>query len=599
MNENILIAIAWPYANADIHVGNITGSHLPGDIVARYHRLRGRNVLMVSGADAHGTPITIKADQLGKTPTQVYESYQPRFVELFERLGISYDLFTSTHTENHFEIAQKVFVTLLENGYLHTEISKQWFSEKQQRFLPDRYVVGTCYLCGAERQRSDQCELCGQILDPEKLIDPISIIDESTPVLKETEHYYLDLRSLEPKIRDFLLEREDYWRPNVMRQSLGNIESVGLKPTSITRDLQWGIPVPLKGWENKVLYVWFEAVMGYLSATIEWSSLHEKPNAWRDWWTNPDAKAFYFIGKDNITFHAVTWPAELLGMDTGFDAHMGAKIPQTLNLPYNVPANEFMNLEGRKISGSANWAVWGLDILDRYDADAIRYYLTVTMPETRDTDWDWEDFFNRNNSELLATWGNLANRVLSFTYKNWDGVIPAPEELRDSDKELLQKISDGFDAVAEKIEKVELRNALGQIMDLATEVNKYLDVHAPWFEIKSDRAQAEKSVFTAIQAIEWLNVMFAPFLPHTSEALHKILNHPGTLFGVSKQKEVKDELGQHLTLGYELQEDCLSKPGQDLWQAKEMEGGREFNKPTPLIKKLDASIIAEERARLG
>ena len=292
MNENILIAIAWPYANADIHVGNITGSHLPGDIVARYHRLRGRNVLMVSGADAHGTPITIKADQLGKTPMQVYESYQPRFVELFERLGISYDLFTSTHTENHFEIAQKVFVTLLENGYLHTEISKQWFSEKQQRFLPDRYVVGTCYLCGAERQRSDQCELCGQILDPEKLIDPISIIDESTPVLKETEHYYLDLRSLEPKIRDFLLEREDYWRPNVMRQSLGNIRSVGLKPTSITRDLQWGIPVPLKGWENKVLYVWFEAVMGYLSATIEWSSLHGKPNAWRDWWTNPDAKAF-------------------------------------------------------------------------------------------------------------------------------------------------------------------------------------------------------------------------------------------------------------------------------------------------------------------
>ncbi|HQN69878.1 MAG TPA: class I tRNA ligase family protein, partial [Anaerolineaceae bacterium] len=336
----------------------------------------------------------------------------PRFIELFERLGISYDLFTSTHTENHFDIAQKVFITLLENGFLHTEISKQWFSEKQERFLPDRYVVGTCYLCGAERQRSDQCELCGQILDPEKLIAPCSIIDGSTPVLKETEHYYLDLRSLEPKIRDFLLAREDYWRPNVMRQSLGNIQSVGLKPTSITRDLQWGIPVPLEGWENKVLYVWFEAVMGYLSATIEWSSLHEKPNAWRDWWTNPDAKAFYFIGKDNITFHAVTWPAELLGMDTGFDAQMGAEMPKTLNLPYNVPANEFMNLEGRKISGSANWAVWGLDILDRYDADAIRYYLTVTMPESRDTDWDWEDFFNRNNSELLATWGNLANRVL-------------------------------------------------------------------------------------------------------------------------------------------------------------------------------------------
>jgi methionyl-tRNA synthetase len=258
-----------------------------------------------------------------------------------------------------------------------------------------------------------------------------------------------------------------------------------------------------------------------------------------------------------------------------------------------------MNLEGRKISGSANWAVWGLDILDRYDADAIRYYLTVTMPESRDTDWDWEDFFNRNNSELLATWGNLANRVLSFTHKNWDGVVPAPGALRESDKELLQKIADGFEVVAEKFEKVELRNALSYIMELATEVNKYLDVHAPWFEIKTDRSQAEKSVFTAIQAIEWLNVMFAPFLPHISEALNRILNHSGTLFGVSQQRMVIDDLGEHLTLGYALQEDSLSQPGVDLWQAKEMEGGRSFNKPTPLIKKLDPSIIAEERARLG
>jgi len=599
MTENILIAIAWPYANADIHVGNITGSHLPGDIVARYHRMRGRNVLMVSGADAHGTPITIKADEQGKTPFEVYQSYQPRFVELFERLGISYDLFTSTHTQNHFEVAQKVFVTLLENGYLHTEVSKQWYSEKQQRFLPDRYVIGTCYLCGAENQRSDQCEQCGQVLDAEKLIDPTSKIDGSTPVLKDTEHYYLDLRTLEPKIKQFLLDREDYWRPNVMRQSLGNIQSVGLKPTSITRDLEWGIPVPIIGWEKKVLYVWFEAVMGYLSATIEWSELNGEPDAWRHWWTNPEAKAFYFIGKDNITFHAVTWPAELLGMDTGFDKLMGAKNPKALNLPYNVPANEFMNLEGRKISGSANWAVWGLDILDRYDADAIRYYLTVTMPETRDTDWDWEDFYHRVNGELLATWGNLANRVLSFTYKHWEGVIPTVEVLRESDLALLDTVKNGFELVAEKMEKVELRTALSLIMDLASEVNKYLDVHAPWFEIKTDRSEAEKSVYTAIQAIEWLNVMFAPFLPHTSTELHKILNHPGQLFGNSFQKEIHDEVGTHTTLGYELGEDSLTKPGTDIWNAENMIGGRSFNKPYPLITKLDVSIIEEERARLG
>ena len=598
MTENILVAIAWPYANSDIHVGNITGSHLPGDIIARYHRLRGRNVLMVSGSDSHGTAITIKADQLGKSPEEIYKHYHPRFIELFKKLGISYDIFTSTHTENHFDVAQKVFLTLLENGYLKTSVSKQWYSTTLGRFLPDRYVEGTCYICGNTDARSDQCEKCGNELEAEKLIEPRSKVDGSTPELRETEHFFLDLSSLEPQIEDFLKARESYWRPNVLRQSLGTIQSVGLKPTSITRDLDWGIPVPLEDWKGKSLYVWFEAVMGYLSSAIEWSKLTGNQDAWRDWWIDQSAKAFYFIGKDNITFHAVTWPAELLGMGAGFDCRMGTEDPQPLVLPYNVPANEFMNLEGRKISGSHNWAVWGLDALERYDADAIRYYLTNAMPEQRDTDWDWEEFFQRNNNELVATWGNLVNRVLSFTYKNFDGKIPNPGQLRESDETLLQVIRAGFDSVATKLEQVELKAALAEVMALAGEVNKYLDVHAPWFEIKTDREQAGKSLYTAIQAIEWIKVMSAPFLPHTSETLHQLLAHAAPLFGEQFSRFEKDALGEHEILGLN-NAVAEGKPGQDIWTPVVLEADKTFNQPVPLIKKLDHAIVKEERARLG
>ena len=595
MTEPILIAIAWPYANSDIHAGNITGSHLPGDICARYHRLRGRKVVVVSGSDSHGTAITVKADAQNKTPLEVYQYYHPRFIELFERLGISYDLFTSTHTSNHFDVAQKVFLALHENGYLYKASSKQWYSTAQNRFLPDRYVEGTCYICGNEDARSDQCEKCGSLLEADKLINPRSKIDGSTPELRETEHYYLNLSGLEPEIQKFLEERESYWRPNVLRQSLGQIKSVGLKPTSITRDLDWGIPVPFSDFKGKCLYVWFEAVMGYLSAVIEWAKLNGTPEAWREWWVNPETKSYYFIGKDNITFHAVTWPAELIGIQDKLDRAMGSENPKNLVLPYNVPANEFMNLEGRKISGSKNWAIWGLDVLERYDADAIRYYLTSAMPETRDSDWDWEEFFQRNNNELVATWGNLVNRVLAFTYKNWDGQIPQPESLRDSDHELLATIQNGFKTVAEKIEAVELKAAMSEAMGLATEVNKYLDTHAPWFEIKNDRSEAEKSVFTAIQAIDWLKLMLAPFLPHISESLNQILDYDLPLFGEPASYDVEDDLGIHKVLTYK-----AGLTGQeDRWVPGDLVGGRPFNQPTPLVKKLDHSMVEEERARMG
>jgi methionyl-tRNA synthetase len=598
MSEPILIAVAWPYANAQIHVGNITGAYLPADILARYHRLRGRDVMMVSGTDSHGTPVTVRADEERTTPEQVYKRNHAEFIELFQRLGLTYDIFTSTHTSNHFDVAQKLFLTLKENGYLYPEASLQWYSPQQNRFLPDRYVEGTCYFCGNVGARSDQCDNCGHLLEADKLIDPKSKIDGSTPELRETTHFYLNLEEMQDKVAAFLRERKDYWRPNVIRQSLGQIETEGLRGRSITRDLDWGVPVPVEGWGDKSMYVWFEAVIGYLSGVVEWGRLSGDSDAWRYWWTNQESKTFYCIGKDNIPFHAIIWPAELIGVGKSFDEKMGAEAPQPLVLPYDIPANEFMNLEGRKLSGSKNWAVYGLDFLDRYDPDPMRYYLTVNMPETRDSDWDWEEFYQRNNNELVATWGNLANRVLSFAYKNWDGKVPDPGELRDADEALLDTMRAGFTTVADHLEAVKLRAAVHETMRLAAEVNKYLDSSAPWFEIKEDKTQAAKSIYTAMQAIDWLKFLFSPFLPHTSQQLHDTLGYEQPLFGDLITREVEDDLGTHTVMLYELGK-ALTAGEDDLWQPTKLTPGAPFNKPEPLFAKLDASIVEEERGRLG
>ena len=544
MSDIILVAIAWPYANSEIHVGNITGSHLPGDIFARYHRLNGDRVLMVSGTDSHGTPVTLKADAQGVPVESVYKEFHNGFLDLYQQLGIHYDLFTTTHTQNHFKVSQAIFLALQKNGFLYEKSSAQWYSPSSKRFLPDRYVEGTCYLCGFEGARSDQCDNCGNPLEPEKLINPRSKIDGSTPELRDTVHFYLDLSKLEPDVARFLRERKPYWRDTVIGQSLGQIESEGLKPRAITRDLDWGIPVPLKGWEGKCLYVWFEAVIGYLSATIEWAQVSGNPEAWRDWWTNPSAKAFHFIGKDNIFFHAAWWPAQLMGTGNQFLELFAGEFGQPLTLPYDVPANMFMNLEGRKISGSHNWAVWGRDFLTRYDPDALRYYLTVNMPENRDTDWDWEEFFHRNNDELVATWGNLANRVLSFCFKHWDGRIPEPGDLTPADNELLATIEAGFASVGGELEKVHLRAALSEAMRLATEVNKYLDREAPWQSIKTDKAAAGRAIYTAIRAIDSLKILLAPFLPFTSERLHEFLGYTQPLFGTQQVEKVRGCAGR-------------------------------------------------------
>jgi methionyl-tRNA synthetase len=593
MTKKILVAAAWPYANSDIHVGNLTGSYLPADIFARYNRLCGNQVIMVSGSDAHGTPVTVRADDDGTTPVEVYQRFHKNFVDLFLKVGLNYDLFTSTHTENHFKVSQDIFLALKENGYLYTGSQKQWYATRQERFLPDRYVEGTCYICGYTSARGDQCDGCGNLLDATQLIDPHARKGGDQLELRDTEHFYIDLGALESQVVSFLRQREGYWRSNVLKQSLGSILANPLHGRAITRDLDWGIPVPVEGWDGKCLYVWFEAVIGYLSAAIEWAQLAGEPQAWEDWWLDPEARAYYFIGKDNIPFHAIIWPAQLIGAGEGFARIFLEREGSPLTLPFDVPANEFMNLEHQKISGSRNWAVWGLDFLTRYDPDPLRYYLTVTMPESKDSDWDWEEFYQRNNNELVATWGNLANRVLSFAYKHWEGRVPDPGELRPQDEEILATVEAGFQSVGEQFEAVHLRAALAEAFRLAGEVNKYLDTTAPWFEIKQDKAAAAKTIYTALRAIDSLKLMLAPFLPFSSERLHGYLGYEAPLFGEQFTQTCSDSLGEHLTLRY--------KPGPAglQWKPSQLQPGGPINLPAPLFRKLDHSIVEEERNRLG
>jgi methionyl-tRNA synthetase len=570
---------------------------LPGDIVARYHRLKGDNVLMITGTDSHGTPVTIAADKEGVSVDTVVKKYHEGFIALFQQLGISYDLYTSTHTTNHFKVSQSIFLALKQNGFLFTRIEAQWYSPDAGKFLPDRYVEGTCYICGYVGARSDQCDKCGNVLEPARLINPRSKVDGSTPELRDTEHFYIDLSKLEPDVKEFLRTRSGHLRDTVLGESLGKIEAEGLKPRPITRDLDWGIPVPVDGWDGKVLYVWFEAVIGYLSAPIEWSLLNEDQQAWKQWWADPDAKQFHFIGKDNIFFHTSLWPAELMGVGEQFAEVFSGEQGVKLTLPYDVPANQFMNLEGEKISGSRNWAVWGRDFLSRYDPDALRYYLTVNMPENKDSDWDWSEFVALNNNQLVATWGNLANRMLSFCYKNWDGCVPPIDlaDLREADLALLAAIENGFNTVGQELEAVHLRAALSEAMRLSTEVNRYIDANAPWTSIKTDRQAAALTVFTALKAIDSLKILFAPVLPFTSQKLHTTFGYSTPLFGEQYTQSVTDSLGEHTVLRYR----ASSPVDGSAWTPSHLQPGQPLNPPAPLFKKLEESAAALERAKLG
>lgn len=590
MSEYILVCVAWPYANADIHQGNVTGSYLPADIYARYHRLKGNHVLMVSGSDSHGTPVTVKAEAQGQTAQEVFEYYHGRFLTLFQQLGLQYDLFTHTDTENHHQVSQGVFLALLNNGYLYRQVQQQMYSPVANRFLPDRYIEGTCPNCGYERARGDQCDNCNTLFEtPNELVNPRSKIDGSVPVLRETEHYFLDLGKLaEDGLADWIQQDKEHWRAQVLNFARNLILNEGLHGRPVTRDLDWGIPVPVEGWDGKVLYVWFEAVIGYLSASIEWAKNQGRPEAWKEWWYRPEARTVYFIGKDNIPFHAVIWPAQLLGTRRLYEEDESKR----LNLPYDVPANEFMNMEGRKISGSHNWGVWMLDALTRHDPDPLRYYLTAVMPETRDSDWSWEGYVERNNTELVATWGNLVNRVLQMTQRYFGGVVPEPGELTEKDRSLLLAVDSAFDTVGTLYDGCKFRAAVQETLAVATRVNQYLEETSPWTTAKTDKEATGRSLYTAIQAINGLKVLFAPVLPFTSEVLHGLLGEEGQLFGRPVVATYQEQTRSHTALTY----DPAGAVGK--WERTEIPVGRQLPAPKPLFKKLEPSVAEEELGRL-
>ncbi|MBK8027604.1 MAG: methionine--tRNA ligase [Chloroflexi bacterium] len=587
MSKTIHVSVAWPYANGDLHVGHLAGAYLPADIFARYHRLKGNRVLMVSGSDSHGTPISVEADKRGVSPRSIFEHYHERFLLAQQKIGISYDLFTHTDTENHHQVAQDIFTLLLERGHLYKESQQLLYSQIERRFLPDRYVEGECYICHFPDARGDQCDNCGSLLDATKLINPRS---KNHPlerlVVRETEHYFLDLSHFTDALLAYLDAHESHWRPNVQRFSR-NFIAEGLRGRPITRDIDWGIRVPLPGWDEKRLYVWFEAVMGYFTASIEWSKNIGQPDAWKEWWYNPEAEIYNFIGKDNIPFHTVIWPAELMGIDGIYHDAGG------LNLPYDVPANEFMNIEGKQFSKSRNWAIWVPDILDRYQPDAVRYYIAMTFPETHDSDYAWDGFFNRVNGELLAAWGNLVNRMTSFAFKRFEGKVPTYNALTPDDEAIIARVEAGFEEVGSLLEQVRLREALQTAMGLVRDSNAYLDTRKPWATIKEDPTDAARSVYTILRVIDNLNVLLAPFLPFSAQKVHEYLGYDGQVFGTLTIQSFQESERAHRALVY----DGTGAIGK--WAVRVLPPGQALREPQALYVKLEPEVVEAERALLG
>ncbi len=551
MRERIFIGVAWPYANGPLHLGHVAGVYLPADIFARYHRLKGNEVLMVSGSDQHGTPITVRAEQEGRAPREVAARYHQEFLDSWRKLGVSFDLFTCTETSNHHEVAQDFFLTLRDKGYIYKDTMALLYCPSCNRFLPDRYVEGTCPYCHSEGVRGDQCDSCGKPLNPIDLIDPYCRICSALPEVRESEHFFLCLSAFNDQLLDWV-RGQSHWRQNVLNFTTSLLIE-GLKDRAITRDLEWGIPVPVPGFNTKRIYVWFEAVIGYLSASKEWAKNVGDDGRWRQFWQG-DTKSYYFIGKDNIPFHTIIWPAMLMGYGG-------------LNLPYDVPANEFLTLEGRPLSTSRNWAVWLPDYLERYDPDPLRFFLSVNMPENGDTDFSWREFVRRNNDELVATYGNLVHRVLAFTYRSFNGAVPQPGELNDKDRSLLNKAGDTFDTVDALLYRCHFREAIRTAMSLAQEANRYLDDKAPWKRIGEDPGGAATSLYVALSVISCLKTILYPFLPFSSEKLHNLLGFDGRVEGGG-------------------------------WSLAELAPGQKLASPQPLFAKLDDRVADEENARL-
>ncbi|WP_395728486.1 methionine--tRNA ligase [Nakamurella sp.] len=600
MSKPVLTAVAWPYANGPRHIGHVSGFGVPADVFSRYQRMAGNDVLMVSGTDEHGTPILVQADQEGVTARELADRYNKVIVQDLQGLGLSYDLFTRTSTRNHYAVVQELFRTVHRNGYFVPRTTMSAISPSTGRTLPDRYIEGTCPICGYDGARGDQCDNCGNQLDPIDLINPRSRINGETPIFTESEHYFLDLPALADALGSWLRTRTD-WRPNVLRFSLNLLDD--LKPRAMTRDIDWGIPVPLDGWRDrpdKKLYVWFDAVIGYLSASIEWARRfgnhgQPDPEAWQRWWHGGDeqARAYYFMGKDNITFHSQIWPAELLAYD-GRGAHGGtAGTFGALNLPTEVVSSEFLTMSGSKFSTSRRTVIYVGDFLREFGPDSLRYFIAVAGPENQDADFTWEEFIRRNNFELANEWGNLVNRSVSMTHKNF-GAIPAPVVRTDADVALLKASEAAFATVGDLLGRSRFKQAATEAMRVVGLANKYISESEPW-KIKDDPDRQGTVLHTALQVVDDAKTLLTPFLPHSSQKIFEALGGQGVWAAQPEIRTVTDFADDVEGVGVPDVVDYPVLTGdyareQATWARRDIEVGTPLAKPTPLFGKLDAKL---------
>jgi methionyl-tRNA synthetase len=589
MPRNVLTAVAWPYANGPRHVGHVAGFGVPSDIFSRYQRMAGNKVLMVSGTDEHGTPIQVQADREGVTARELADRYNRVIAEDLQGLGLTYDLFTRTTTRNHYKVVQDLFLALHKNGYVTERSQLSAIDAATGRGLPDRYVEGTCPICGYDGARGDQCDNCGNQLDPQDLINPRSKIDGKPPKFVESAQFFLELPAFAEALGSWLQTRVD-WRPNVLKYSTNLVEE--MKPRAISRDLDWGVPIPLPGWEDrndKRLYVWFDAVIGYLSASVEWARRTGTGDEWKEFWTGGSADSFYFMGKDNVVFHSVIWPSILLGASG--KPHGSPGPYGELDLPSEVVSSEYLTMEGRKFSSSRSVVIYVRDVLERYGPDALRYYLAAAGPESSDTDFTWEQFVTRNNTELVAGWGNLVNRTMSLVNKNI-GSIPAPGSLTASDESALQSSRESFAVVGGLLGRNQQKAALHEAMRVVADANKYLSDEAPW-KLKDDPDRRESVLHVALQLISDAKTLLTPFLPHSSEKVFAMLGGEGVWSGQPELREVDDlDGGPSYPV---LMGDYAT---QAKWESQPITPGAEIGPPVPLFAKLDPSVVEEELARL-
>ena len=602
----VLSAVAWPYANGPRHLGHVAGFGVPSDVFSRFMRMAGHEVLMVSGSDEHGTPILVQAEKEGVSAGQFVDRNHAIIAGELADLGCSYDLYTRTTTANHYAVAQELFSQNWLNGYMVEQTTRGAISPSTGRTLPDRYIEGTCPICKYAEARGDQCDNCGNQLDATDLIDPRSKINGETPEFIETQHFFLDLPALADALREWLDEREasGTWRPNVIKFSQNILDDI--KPRAMTRDIDWGIPVPVDGWRDlptKRLYVWFDAVIGYLSASIEWARRQGEaggdPEAWRGWWNDTDALAYYFMGKDNITFHSQIWPAELLGY-----AGRGSRGGEpgrygSLNLPTEVVSSEYLTMESKQFSTSRGQVIHVRDVLERYGPDPLRYFICAAGPETSDADFTWAEFVQRNNSELVAGWGNLVNRTAAMIAKNF-GEIPACGRLEPVDEAVLAAVREGFETVGNALRHHKLRAGIAEALRVVGEVNKYLTVTEPYkMKDESQRERLATVLHVAAQCVSDCNTLLAPFLPHAANKVHLVMGGEGEFMPMPEIVEVEDlDPGQGVGAARYpvITGDYASTPR---WESRPVVVGASVGKPTPVFTKLDPIVVEEELARLG